>query len=439
MPYTDITLSQYISRISSLMDDTGAQYWTVPEIRLAVWEALRVWGAYTNYWRDRGTFSISPSDPTPYYDLSSLLPTLRSRSYTLGQMVKEMQLCLLEAANGISGSGMSGQVSVGALLTAIQVARNRFVLDAHLPISVHSAEVNPPPLTGMVEFSQSSVFVHRASWLDKKSGAWTNLWREDAWSIDKGNPEWTVEPGLPRVYSEAENAPLKMQLSPAPSNVGTLETLSVDSFDIDLTNSNATFGVPDEWVHAIKYSALSYLLYGEGQIKDPLRAEYAESRYQQAVGLAKDARSVIRLLVNNLPISLDSLASVDAGSPYWRNQSGPPQGMGVLYDILTCTPGIPSGVFGAAVDVVRSAPLPSDADFMPVGGEELDHITDEVTHTLVFKCGGQDFKSTFQGHDSFMKAVALRNGVSAAKIKYISALFGQPQKEWRERPDRVEV
>ena len=40
--YSQVTLSQFVTQISSLMDDAESVYWTVPQIQYAVWEALRI-------------------------------------------------------------------------------------------------------------------------------------------------------------------------------------------------------------------------------------------------------------------------------------------------------------------------------------------------------------------------------------------------------------
>lgn len=438
MAYSTTTLAQLISQISYLLDDTGNVYWKVPEITYTVYEALRVWGALTNYWRTRGTFNLNPSSPYPYYDLSLCLPTLRTRTYTLGQMVQEIQYALLENPSGIAGTGMSGQVSITTILQAIQSGRDQFVLDTHLPLSIHSNFAGVPQ-DGMVSFPQTSAFVHRVGWQDTASGTWTNLWRQDAWAVDKANALWPTQPGTPQQYSEAENAPLQLQVSPPPQAAGTIEALTVDSMVMDLTNPATVFGVPDEWIHAIKYEALSHLLYTESQLFDPLRAEYCAKRYDQAVEFAKDARSILRLLCNGLPLNLDSLDNVDAGLPFWRNQSGPPQVAGALYDIIAVAPGIPDQPYGMAADVSQTAPLPTSGQYVQIGEEDLDHIVDYVTHSLSFKCGGNDLKSTFPKYDEFMKAVSMRKGVNSAKVQYLTPLFAQPQTEWAQRPSRAKV
>lgn len=438
MPYTGITLTQFVTQISYLLDDTSNRYWIVPEIQFAVFEALRVWGALTNYWRARGVFNLDPSSSTPYYDLSVQLPVLRSRNWTLNNMVLEIQYEILENPAGISGADMSGQTTIQAILNSIQTARNRFVLDTRLPLSVHSAFGNPPSPDGMITFNQSSVYVHRAAWQDIPSSTWTNLWREDAWSIDKNNIQWELQPGQPNSYSEAENSPLMLQLNPPPVNEGMVEALTVDSLVIDTTNPNSLFNIPDEWIHAVKYGALSELLSADSQINDPLRAQYAETRYTQAVEFARDARSIIRLMANRYALPLDSLAAIDAGMPYWRNNTGAPFVAGSLYDMIMVAPS-PNQAYGIIADVVQSAPLPdlSGSTFIQLGNEELEEIKKYVVHYLLFKCGGDEFKSSMTGYDSFMKSVSGRKAINSAKIKYMVPLFGQPQSEWAMRPDKV--
>jgi len=439
MPYTQTTLASFISDIGVLLDDTAGVYWTAPEITLALYEALLVFGAETNYWRTLGPFFFDPASPIPYYDLSVKLPTLRTRNWTLGQMVMDIQYMLLENPSGIAGTGMSGQISINDILNAIVDARNRFVLDAHLPLSVHEAygSLNN---NGLVTFSDTAVFVHRASWKDQLSTTWYNLWRSDEWSIDRSNPKWITEPGTPQVYSEASLAPLHLQLAPAPAASGSLEALTVDSLIVNTANDSSTFNVPDEWIHAVKYAALSQILGSDSQIYDPLRAQYAEERYKQAIDFAKDARSIIRLICSGAPLNIVPMQSVDAGLPSWRNQTpGPPSMAGTFYDIVVPIPGTPDQSYGVYADVVQTAPLPTSAQYIQMGEEDIDNLKKYVTHILLFKCGGNEFKESLSDYDVYQKNVAGRKGVNAAKIRYFAPMFNQPNQEWGARPDRIEV
>lgn len=460
MAYAQLTLDQLVAQVSELLDDSAARFWTRDEIVLAINEGLRTWGAYTSYWRERGSFPITPAGsglwsassfpwgagvfPWQYtsglswYDLSVLLPGLRSRSATLDTLTREIQFALLEPASGIAGTGMSGQVKIGAILQAIGRARNRFVLDARLPYSVHANLISPSPMSGEVSIPASTVFIHRAAWLDLPGGVWTTLWREDSWAADHADSNWIVTPGTPRAFSEAEDSPLALGLIPPPVNEGLIEALTVDSLGIDLANPASTFGIPDEWIHAVKWAALSDLLSSEGQVKDAVRAAYAESRYGQSISFAADARSILRVQINGRPVPLDTITALDRGEFTWRNQSGPPGFAGAAYDLLTFSPGVSDQTYGVAVDLVRSAPLPANgADFLQLGTEDLDNLLNYVSHVLTFKCGGKEFTGTFGNYNSWLGAVAGRKSINRARVRYLDPLFGVSQREWAERPERI--
>lgn len=438
MPYSQYTLATLSAQLGVLLDDQNELYWTALEKQYAIQEFLRVWGAYTSYWRARGTFNLVPGQS--FYALNTVLPTLRTRTWTLNQMCQEIQFCCLEAANGIAGTGMSGQISVQSILQSIQRARNQVVIDARLPYTYNAAPFATPTPDGLLTFPQTSVYVHRASWQDALSGTWTNLWRDDSWGIDKADPTWTLEPGQPQMYSEAEQAPLALQVVPAPVASGVIDAVTVDSLLIDTTDPTATFQIPDEWVHAIKYAALQDIFSSESQNKDALRAQYAQMRYEQAMDFARNARSIIRLLYAGVPLPIDSFAALDAASPFWRNQTGVPEMAGVLLDFLAFSPGTPNAAYGIVADVVRSAPIPTAAsDPIQIGAEDIPHLIDYVTHVLTFKCGGNEFRESFAQYDSFLDAVAGRTGINRAKIRYLVPVLGQSTKEQQERSDRMDA
>ncbi len=442
-PYKDVTLSQFITQISYLMDDTAQKYWTASEIQAATYEALLYWGALTGYWRTRASFNACPysqqfSGPTwapPYVDLSAQLPLLRSRSYTLGQLVQEIQAMLLEATSGVSGAGMSGQITVTAIIDAVQEARNLFVLDAHLPLSYHWPIANTSQ-SGIITLPDASVYVHRLAW-QGVGGQWTPLWRQDAWALDYSLPNWTNQPNTPTSYSESELAPLMVQLVPPPLGGGTVEAFTVDSLTLAVADSTP-LGLPNEWVHAVKYKALSILLSSSSQLNDPLRAQYCQKRYEQYIAFTVNAVSILRVLVNNTPMPLDSLSNYDASDPYWMNTSGSPTAAVCMYDWFALVPAQLDRLYGVSVDITPCAPLPIPAGYMPVGTEDLPNIEKYVRHVLSFKCGGKEFTSTMSEYDSYMRSVDGRKRINNAKIQYLEPLFGAGTREWQMRQDQKE-
>lgn len=435
-PYSQYTLTSLTTEISNLLADPNNRYWTTPEIALAINEGMFVWGALTNYWRASGTFSTVVN--TAYYDLSVQLPALRTRTITLGTMVQDIQFALLEAApgNSVAGVGMSGQTTITAILNAINRARNRFVLDTVLPFTVSTTAVNSPPANGVVQFANTIGYLHRAAWQDNASSTWTTLWRQDNYAADAGLTNWLGSPGIPRIFSESNLTPLEIQLIPPAANPGVLETVSVLSQMLNLTSAATTLNVPDEWVHAIKWGALSELLSVGSLLDDPARAKYAGMRYQQAVDLAKGDASIIRVMFGNTPLMIDTLYNIDAGQPVWRNQQGAPQAAGVLYDIVAIVPGSPQAAYTLSADVVQSAPVPtSGADTIDLGPEDIGHLIDYVIHILSFKMGGRDLEATFGRYNDFMTATTFRKQINKAKIQYLKPSFDQPDFEEGQRPD----
>lgn len=438
-PYNQYTLTSLTTEISNLLDDASQRYWTATEIQYAIQEGMYVWGALTSYWRTSGTFNTSVNQA--YYDLSVQMPTLRTRTWTLGQMVQDIQFAILEAAtNSVAGTGMSGQTTITAILNAVNRARNRFVLDSVLPFSVATTNVNPVPATGVVQFTNTVGYLHRAAWQDGPSSAWYNLWRQDNYAADAGLNQWQATTALPRVFSESNLTPLELQLIPIPANIGVLETISVSSLMLNLASAGTTFAIPDEWVHAIKWGALSELLSAESQINDTVRAKYANTRYRQSVDFAKNSKSIIRLMYGTQPLMIDTLNNIDAGLPTWRNQQGPPRHAGILYDLVAIAPGAPQKAYTLTADVVQSAPIPLvGADTIDLGPEDIGHLIDYVLHILSFKCGGRDLESSYARYNDFMDAAAFRGQINKAKIQYLKPSLEQPAREEGERPDVYEL
>jgi len=214
-----------------------------------------------------------------------------------------------------------------------------------------------------------------------------------------------------------------------------VEAFTADSFALPPLDATA-LALPNEWVHALKYKALAILLSSASQLNDPLRAQYCQKRYEQYIEFAHMATSVQRVLVNGEPMPLDSLSNYDAADPYWMNTTGKPTAAVCMYDWVSLVPAQLDQLYGVAVDITPSAPLPIPARFMPVGREDLPTIEKYVRHILTFKCGGKEFTNTISEYDSYMHAVDGRKRINKAKIQYLEPLFGVSRKDDQMRSDQ---
>ncbi len=423
------------TQISAELEDTANVYWSLDEIYRAIDESLLYWGALTSYWRERATFLTSPT--TPIYDLSnpslssSAVAALRSRAYTFGQLINEIQYHLLEPPGGLAAAS-SKQFTPAFIGSILKSRRNEFCIDTQTPLTYASFAISTTPADGRHDLDDSVASVMRASWADAavNIGATNSLKREDAWAAQSYNPNWTLLPGVPFSYSTAETLPVQIQFIPANANQGTLNLIFVKSLNLTVLDATA-LAVPDERVHALKYGCMYELLstYNEGF--DQIRAQYCLERYNQYLSVAAINRSLLRVQRSTspgTPLPLDIFSNLDSARPYWESRSGPyADYAATAFDLLALSPVAQTPVT-MNVDVVRSAPLPVlTTDFIQIGREELPYIVDFCRHILSFKLAGAEFLATMPLYDNFLKGAQKQNKQLADKCQYLTPLFNQPK------------
>lgn len=446
--YSQTTLGALVADISEAMQDPSNTYWSADEVKRGINEALLWYGALTTYFTDQANFSTVALQP--FYDLSVQFPTLRRRTITFDQLVKEIQYHFLEPAVGLPATGMTQQFDIQQITAALARKRNEFVLDARLPFQVGTFAVTSTGLTwdqasmtwdeeplpwdslgaisGPIALDQSVALIQRAAWQGTGTLVWNTLRREDAWSAQSFNPLWNIAPGTPFAYSMAEVAPGELQFIPPPVAGGTLQLVYVATLDL-IVAPTTTFAVPDEFALAIKYGAMYEALSTDNKGYDPIRARYCLERYRAVVQMAREHKSILRVRVGNRPIPLDVMSNLDGLRPFWQNKFGKPDYAACAFDFLELA-NTPNGVYSITCDVSSAAHLPVlDADPVDIGREELPFIIDYVRHILSFKLGGQEFLSSLPLYDNFLAGAAQRNKLLSDKARYLTALFAQPAKE----------
>lgn len=425
MSYAQYTRVAFTTELSQALSDSGNVYWAVDELNRALNEALLCWGALTTYWTSRGSFSTVAS--TPFYDLSAKLPTLRTRAYTFNELTREIQYHLLEPSNGVPGTSMTDQFTIGQITAALERRRNQFVIDSRIPLTF--ATVNgPAPSISTVVLSDDVALITRAAWRDGVTGIVTPLRRSDTFGAQSYDPVWNVSPGLPHSYSQAEAMPGTMILIPPPLASGSIHLTYAQTLDLTVA-AGTSFAVPDEFAWGLKYGALEEVLATNSQGYDPIRSRYCTERYKAATEAAALHRSVLHVESNGTPLPLATLAELDSGRPYWQTGSGAPQAAACAYDLLAFYK-VPSTVYSIVCDVAQAAPLPtSDASYIQVGREELPYIFDYCRHILMLKIGGTEFIQSMPLYDNFLKGAMQRNQLLAAKARYLTPLFTVPERQ----------
>jgi len=111
--------------------------------------------------------------------------------------------------------------------------------------------------------------------------------RGDTWEVDQARLDWEYNhsPDFPFIYSDSEAHQLGIEVAPATSRKGVLESLYVPR-GVPFTNDGVCFSVPGEFVPGIRWGVLADMLIKVGRLQDPVRAKYAEGRYEEAVEAA---------------------------------------------------------------------------------------------------------------------------------------------------------
>jgi hypothetical protein len=422
--YAQETRATFTDALAQALNDPNRVYWVQDELDRALNEALLLWGALSSYWTTSGPLPFSTVASVPFYDLSLEYPTLRARTYTMGDLTREIQYHFYEPANGVSGAGMTAQFTIGQITSALTRRRNQFVLDSRIPLTFTTVPA-PPPEVSDLELANDVALITRAAWIEAVTGITTPLRRTDTFAAQSYNPIWNLNPKKPFSYSQAEAMPGTMILIPPPLGSGSVHLTYARTISIPVADT-APFLIPDEFAWALKYGAIYEILSTNSQGYDPLRTKYCMERYMAGIELAAAHRSVMRVRCNDVPLALSTLADLDSGKPTWQTSSGRPGIAACAYDLLAFYR-VPDTAYSITTELSRSAPLPAaPTDFIQVGREEIPYLLDYCRHILMFKLGGTEFVQSMPLYDSFLKGATQRSRLIGVKARYLTPLFTVP-------------
>jgi hypothetical protein len=412
--YTYLTLAQARTLLASRMGDPNNIHWIPDELSVALVESLRTFQAYTGYWRGRASFVTSGGNA--WYDLTTVLnPALRSYNVTDRQLAASLVYTLTENANAVAtGLAVStDQFSFTQLVQALQRRRNQFLEATGTVLTRYAGfPITPANQARYGLPSDSIIDVRRVAWVDATTGAKTVLWRQDAFQSGAFNPGWAAQSATPQVYEIAVEPPLTIGFDVLPP-AGRIDLVTVNAGG-DLNPATPVLaGVPDDWSWLLKWGALATLLSQDGEAPDPMRAAYAQARWEQGLALARLAPSVLTCQINGVDIMPTSVSDFDSYSVGWENVSATTQNSvsnllleGLNLVALSPVPAAASAV--VVLDVVQNAPVPVlDSDLIQIGREELEAVLGYAQTLLAFKTGGKDFEDTVPLYEAFLKQAVL--------------------------------
>src|SRR5262245_58828349 len=200
MPFTTPTLTDMQTALSLRLGDPSMVRWTQNELTTYIYEALRTWNAWTAYWRDQATFNTTMLQA--FYDLPTVLPTLRAYTVTNWQLVTDLQYALIEPpAPGGTWTGTE-QFDLSVLTTAIRRRRSQFFRETGAVLTRSETTYAAPPASGRVDLDESVLIPRRAAWRPTATQLLQPLLITDEWSANHYQPNnWLTSTLSPFAYS----------------------------------------------------------------------------------------------------------------------------------------------------------------------------------------------------------------------------------------------
>lgn len=400
------------------------RFFTPAELDTYLREALSTWGAASLYYRKRDNFTTISGQA--FYDLSTLIPSL-TPSTTDRELASQLEYTLIEPQTS-DWSTWTGteQFSLPSIQSTIQRARDRFLLEAGIILSVTEIPTASPPIS-RVSFPEEIIDIRRIA-SKSTTNQYRTLSREDELTLGAYSSNWNIasvsSTQQPNFYSLVSEPSLTLQLAPVAVDIATLQLLYISLGEELNLALEVNLGILEAFIWAIKYGALLELFGPRSQAHDPIRANYCQMRWDEAISLAKIYPSILNAEVNGVQINISSISDLDNYVWNWQNSSGVPTQLGVAsWNQVALSPVPNSAEISIILDYICNPPLPvADDDTLQIDGSLLGIIYDYSRHLAQFKRGGQEFLSSRQGYDRLVQAASLHNARLRAQSRLFSSL-----------------
>lgn len=418
LPYTYLTFLQARQELALRLSDSGMVFWTDEELKLYIYEALRTWNAFTAVWIADFQFQAKATDPSYWYNLSTLAGNPRLYTVTYNDLFTLAEYHLLEPPTGFTWTGTS-QFNINDLQQALEHRRDEVnQLTATGIVRLPGVPFPVPPYNRRTVLPDNVLEARRVRYSPATGfGDPVVLWREDPASFDFFTPDHLQSPQVPTLYSITPQPPLTIDTNFPPSTPGTMDVLAIQAPLTTFPIAANLVGVPDDWTWVVKWGLLADLLGKESEARDDLRAQYCRQRYEEGISLMQRLPWITQAQMDGVPVEIASFTERDLYDVDWELNAAATQGIivaGTDFFAVCPIPSLvtrtPSGIVGISMQLVENAPLPVlDADPVEVSRDTLDVILDYAEHLAAFKQGGAEFTDTMIQFDNFRKSAQLTN------------------------------
>lgn len=444
MPYQILTLGQFIDQLSNRLDDPTNVFFTRDELIDYTKEAFRTWAAFTGYWVRRASFIPNVNTKDHFLPTFVSYPEGISTIYPMAlslldrDMVNSLCYALLEPPITSWNLPWPGteQFDLPILVTNLQHAVNTIQQLTSLVTTEESQVVLPTPIN-QYDLTEDTINLRSVYWQTPENLQYP-LARQDQY-LRGLIPDAATTPDS---YSVVSTVPRKVEMSPSPTDTGTLYYLKVLA-NLDLAPTITVAGnslyTPGNFSFATKYYTLFTLLNAEGERRDKFRADYCQMRVKDALVLAKVFPGLLRCFINGVEAQVNTAWDMDFISPNWRNEEdttyGPPSSI-VLHSWSTISlHPFPTVDYDVSFDLSANAPVPaSEASYLDIGSDIVQTLLDFTHHLACFKMGGQEFADSIPSYQRFLLQAIAYNGKLKAESNNFELLKEKTDFPYRRKP-----
>jgi hypothetical protein len=420
--FQSTTWGQLQAELSLRLNDTSNVRWTVPEVRLYLSEALRLYQCLTQQyildWAPSYTGPITTWQSTgnsfnPLVGANMTSP--RRQTLTDSYLYTFIQYHFLEPATGSGTWTGTSQFTLQDFVNAFQRRRDQIL--QLTDCNVGPFPFTPPfpsiplsivPNTNRVQIpdhpDQSVLDVRRVRYLPT-SGSPVTLHRDDTMAMEY----------FDTFYQQSNEPPLTWDVLGSPQQFITFDTLvnvpnTLDVLGIVTTNAASPpttnpLLIPDDFFWVLKYGMMADLLVKETESKDLLRAAYCEQRFTEGVRVMMELPWLLQGRINNVPVDTPSFYEADQFDYEWQSN---PDAMPAIIrggiDLFAIAPITPAATsVSINLSLVANAVIPAtDGDYVQVSREILDVVLDEAEHLAQLKEAGAEFQESIALHQRFI-------------------------------------
>lgn len=404
--YTEVTLEEFSNRLAEKLGDAGKVFWPDAELTELLNEALQTWAAFSGYWTERKLLTLRAG--VTIYDLPAEAELSATLGYTATQptLLRQIKRVLLEPDASGSYEEQFDNPSV-AFPSACQSAYERWLLMSGL--ITRYQELAGQPVIPLPERHLEFRFVEWKARpaVDPTTHFYTRLLET---TTDSTYYDFYAVNGQPKAYVPLMQPVNSVRVLPTPEDVGELAFFNLQLPTPTELESQA-IPIPPALNWVLKYAALQILFGVDGQVRDPFRAQYCESRVADAEVLGRNFPATYNAWLNGVPIRLGTLRDLAARYPYWHTDTGTPRSIALLsWNHLIAHPTPTSAMLASApqtleLELQTAPPIlvdPTDTVQLPRNYHEL--IVNFAHHLAMLKLGGAEFTKTMSAYRELLEA-----------------------------------